>query len=86
MRPIAYRTADWSADLESRDRELWGQDTVGVYELTPLRRLDVRQAVEVRGLSTDDSLKQVADVGAVAFTNRPTTVRAEERCWMPGSA
>jgi len=72
---IACRTADWSAELESGLRALWGQDSVGVYELTPLRRQDVREAVEDRGLPSDEFLKQVADAGAVAFANRPITLR-----------
>jgi hypothetical protein len=72
---IACRTAEWPVELEARLRGLWGQESVGVYELAPLRRLDVRQAVEVRGLSAGDFLKQVADVGAIAFANKPITLR-----------
>lgn len=38
---IACRTADWPKSLEDGLRQLWGDDAVAVYELAPLRRVDV---------------------------------------------
>lgn len=37
---ITCRTADWPNSLEEGLKQLWGQKSVGVYELAPLRRVD----------------------------------------------
>jgi len=71
---IACRTAAWPAELESGLRKRWGKESVGVFQLSPFRRRDVREAVESRGLSTDDFLKEVAHLGAAALANRPITL------------
>ncbi|MCI0615497.1 hypothetical protein L0244_21110 [bacterium] len=47
---IACRTAEWPSILENGLMELWGKNSVGVYELAPLRRIDVIEAVKVKGL------------------------------------
>src|SRR6266404_1760204 len=41
---IACRTADWPITLETQLKAAWGEDVVKVYELTPLRKLDVRES------------------------------------------
>ncbi|MBN4002535.1 ATP-binding protein [Nostoc sp. LPT] len=38
---IACRTAVWQPVLEEGLKQIWGKDSVGIYELAPLRRLDV---------------------------------------------
>lgn len=38
---IACRTADWPANLEGGLKQLWGETSVAVYELAPLRKIDV---------------------------------------------
>ncbi len=72
---IACRTADWPVELESGLREFGGPASVGVYQLSPLRRRDVRQAVEDRKLSPDDFLSEVAHLGAAPLASRPITLR-----------
>jgi predicted NACHT family NTPase len=50
---IACRTADWPLGLEEGLRELWGNESVEVYELAPLRRRDVAEAARAIGLDPD---------------------------------
>lgn len=45
---IACRTADWMPTLEEAMRRLWGDSNVKVYELAPLRRIDVELAARSR--------------------------------------
>ncbi len=44
---IGCRTAEWPTTLEEGMNGLWGEGSVGVYELAPLRRADVAVAAEV---------------------------------------
>jgi Hypothetical protein (DUF2513) len=72
---IACRTADWSMELESGLAKLWGENSVGVYQLAPLRRADVYREVVRRGLSPDEFLTQVAQLSAGPLASRPITLR-----------
>ena len=56
---IACRTADWPNSLEDGLIQLWGKDAVGVYELTPLRRVDVIEAAKVNNLDPNVFLKEI---------------------------
>jgi hypothetical protein len=40
-------------------KEIWGKDSVGVYELAPLRRIDVIEAAKAEKCSPNDFLKEV---------------------------
>ncbi len=44
---IACRTADWPRGLEKELVQLWGHDAFAVYELAPLRRVDVEHAASI---------------------------------------
>jgi hypothetical protein len=46
---VACRTADWPRYLEDNLRERWGENDVGVYELAPLRRVDVVETTKANG-------------------------------------
>jgi hypothetical protein len=57
---IACRTAVWpSGTLEPALRQIWGEDNVGVFELAPLRRLDVIAAAEVEGVEPRAFIEQL---------------------------
>lgn len=43
---LTCRSAVWPSTLEGRLKELWGKDSVGIYELAPLRRVDVEAALK----------------------------------------
>ena len=72
---IACRIADWSTELESGLGKLWGENSVGVYQLAPLRRTDVILEAESRGLAPDEFLSQVTQLSAGPLASRPITLR-----------
>jgi hypothetical protein len=81
---IACRTAAWPADLEAGLQQLWQEQKhpppespapVGIYELAPLRKDDVRMIAEARGSRGEEFLKEVERFGVDQFANRPITFR-----------
>jgi hypothetical protein len=71
---IACRTAVWPALLEQELAPLWPEAEFGIYELAPLRKLDVELAAQVRGLAYDEFLGEIKRAGAVPFAIRPITL------------
>lgn len=71
---IACRTGAWPASLERGLIDLWGEDSVRVMELTPLRRCDVVTAAESRTLDSEEFLHDVEFAGAVPFAIYPNTL------------
>ena len=72
---IACRTADWPSGLEENLRECWGSENVGVYELVPLRKHDVRLAATAIGIKGDEFLAAVRRLGIASLANRPVALR-----------
>lgn len=71
---IACRTADWPTSLEDGLIQLWGKDAVGVYELTPLRRLDVIEAVRANNLDPNFFLQEIDQKEVVPLAIKPVTL------------
>jgi predicted NACHT family NTPase len=71
---IACRTADWPNTLEEGLRTLWRKDTVGVYELAPLRRVDIVAAATADGLDADAFLREIDHKAVVPLAIKPVTV------------
>ncbi len=71
---IACRTADWRPTFEERLRHIWGHDAVGVFELAPLRRIDVSTAAHVEVRDPEAFLQEVDRVAAVPFAIKPITL------------
>src|SRR2546422_3171518 len=71
---IACRTAVWPAPLEDGLRSLWGDEVVSVYELAPLRRIDVQTAAQHHGFNTNIFLREVDQRGAVPLAIKPVTL------------
>ncbi len=71
---ITCRTAVWPRVLEEGLKELWGKDFVGVYELVPLRRVDVREAANANGIDPDAFLQEVNTKNAVPLAIKPITL------------
>lgn len=72
---IACRTADWPISLERELRGLWGDESVGVYELAPLTQDDVAIAAEANGISAHHFLDEVDRVNAAPFAMKPITLK-----------
>jgi len=75
MLRIACGTADWPHSLEKALNGFWEDGNVGVYELLPLRRRDVRAAAEAEGIDPDQFVEDVGRRGAPPLAIKPVTLR-----------
>lgn len=71
---ISCRTAEWPKTLEDGLRALWAEESIGVYELAPLRRIDVAAAAATNGLDPDTFLRNVHEAEAVPLAIKPVTL------------
>jgi hypothetical protein len=74
---IACRTAEWPNSLEQQLHQLWkgeGQ-SVGIYELAPLRRKDVIEAATVNNLNLEKFLTEIGRTQTVPFAIKPVTLK-----------
>lgn len=71
---IACRTADWRKMLEDSLKEIWGKESVEIYELVPLRRIDVEEAAKANGLDSDKFLKEIEKKEVVPLAIKPITL------------
>jgi predicted NACHT family NTPase len=72
---ITCRTADWSNSLEEKLKQLWGESNVGVYELAPLRRVDVIEAAKDNKLDSDAFLQEIHNREAAPLAIKPITLK-----------
>lgn len=70
---IACRTAEWPNGLEMELRQLW-HDAFEVYELTPLRRVDVIEAANSNDLDSRAFLEEIDRMEAVPLAIKPVTL------------
>jgi len=71
---IACRTAVFPKVLEEGLEKLWTKDNLRIYELTPLRRIDVERAIERCGLEPAVFMDEVERQGAAPFAIKPITL------------
>ena len=71
---IACRTAEWPNSLETELRQLWGEKAVEVYELTPLRRIDVVEAAKANGIDPDAFLAGINQAEVTPLAIKPVTL------------
>ncbi|MBI2839684.1 MAG: hypothetical protein HYX75_15340 [Acidobacteria bacterium] len=72
---IACRNVCWPESLSAYFTGCFGPENVGTYALAPLRRVDVKRAIEEEGLDGDAFLAAVAATEAQAFAINPSTLR-----------
>ncbi|NJM66264.1 MAG: hypothetical protein HC851_11695 [Acaryochloris sp. RU_4_1] len=72
---IACRTAVFPNILEEGLKDLWQESNVGIYELAPLRRVDVQSSLTAHGLDADTFLREVDRKGVVPFVIKPITLK-----------
>jgi hypothetical protein len=70
---IACRTAEWPKNLSEGLARLYGKD-FHVYELAPLRRIDVSRAAETYGLDVERFMTAVDRSEAIPFATKPVTL------------
>jgi predicted NACHT family NTPase len=72
---IACRTAAWPHELlETAFRKIWGEASVGVFELAPLRRKEIIEAAIQHGVDPQRFLDEVHTAHAKAFALKPLTL------------
>lgn len=71
---IACRTWDWPIGLEISLKEHWGEESVGVFELAPLRRKDVVEAVLANELDPRKFIEEVQSREVVPLAIKPLTL------------
>jgi predicted NACHT family NTPase len=72
---IACRTAVFPNILEEGLKELWEESNVGIYELAPLRRVDIQASVTAHGLDAETFLNEVERKSVVPFAIKPITLK-----------
>jgi predicted NACHT family NTPase len=72
---IACRTAVWPSFLENELRKIYGDEAYGIYQLAPLRRIDVEKAAAQEGFNSDSFLNAVRDKNVISFAIKPITLR-----------
>jgi len=71
---LTCRTMDWPVGLEYSLKKLWGEDNVGVYELAPLRRKDIAEAVRENSLQPDVFLAEIDRMDVAPLAIKPVTL------------
>jgi predicted NACHT family NTPase len=72
---IACRTREWPIGLEQNLQALWKDEALRVYELVPLRRIDVHSAVRAfGGLEPDAFMQEISERQAVPLAIKPVTL------------
>ena len=72
---LACRTFVFPEILEEGLKELWKEDCFGIYELAPLRRIDVVEAAKAENFSPDAFLKELDQKEVVPLAIKPITLR-----------
>lgn len=72
---LTCRTADWRGTLEENLRQMWGKDDVEVYELAPLRRVDIEKAAGKNHLDSEAFLREIQAREAVPLAIQPITLK-----------
>lgn len=72
---ITCRTAEWKDSLTEKFREKWGKDNIGIYELAPLRQIDIVSAAKKQGINADKFLEELADKQAIPLAIKPITLK-----------
>ena len=71
---IACRTFVFPATLEEGLKALWEETNLAIYELSPLRRIDVIKAAEAEGLSSSIFLNEIDQKQIVPLAIKPITL------------
>lgn len=72
---LACRTFVFPAILEEGLKDLWKEANLAIYELAPLRRIDVIEAAKAEGFSFSDFLKEINQKDVVPLAIKPITLR-----------
>lgn len=71
---IICRTLDWPPIFERNLNDYFGANAVKIYELAPLRRVDVIEAAKINYIHPDTFISEIDRVEAVPFAIKPVTL------------
>jgi predicted NACHT family NTPase len=71
---IACRTAAWTESLTDEFNYFWGEDEVGIYELAPLRRIDIEEAATANGLDAVTFINEIENKEVQSLASNPITL------------
>lgn len=71
---IACRTAEWPWSFKEGLTQLWGKEQVMVYELTPLRLIDVQKAANLVGVKATEFIDSINRKNAGPLASKPITL------------
>ncbi len=71
---LACRTADWINTLENGLKDIWGEKAFSIYELAPLRKIDVIEAAKVNGLDSLIFLNEIKSKAVEPLAIKPITL------------
>ncbi|MHC5934409.1 NACHT domain-containing protein [Nostoc sp.] len=74
---ITCRTSVWleSSTLEQKLKEKWNKSNTKIYELAPLRRVDVIEAAQVNNINSDEFIQEILNREATPFAIKPVTLK-----------
>lgn len=72
---IICRTADWQEPFEHALKQLWDNQSVQVYELAPLRRVDVATAAHANTIDAGIFIQALERAEAVPLAIKPPTLQ-----------
>lgn len=72
---VACRTLEWPAALEAQLQQRFGAEQLRVYELLPLRRIDVIAAANDHGVDGVAFVREIRERDATALAIRPISLR-----------
>ncbi len=87
---LACRTADFPSVLENALPDLWGKDNIGVYEMAPLRKKDVKEAATAHSIEPESFIQSLLEKEIVSLAIKPITLNFiiktyEEKGTLPSS-
>lgn len=72
---IGCRTAEWPPTLSSVMTSVWSKESVGIFELAPLRRKDVVTACVEEGVDPESFIRDVREAEATPLALKPVTLQ-----------
>ena len=71
---IACRTFVLPEILENELKILWKEDNLGIYELAPLRQIDIIEAAKIEEISSSDFIAEIESKNIVSLAIKPVTL------------
>ena len=71
---MTSRTVDFPSTLENALPILWGKDNVGIYEMAPLRKKDVKEAANANLINPEQLIQSLIEKEIVPLAIKPITL------------